>query len=225
MIYDSEKITAELISRRDEIRKKRRVIHRAGACCIVLAAVLISAAAILFADGRGKNTAEAAVPSAPPNADIPRGDVWYGEEHSSEGWYNAPLDSGFETLPESICVRLEYGGEDMICNFADGMSIGSLTELIGSLTRSADNEPTPGREGIDYVVLFSKGRLMFRLTKYADGRFDVNDRGTFKLDPEREREFSGLIYKQASAAASKAKRSELMLGDEIISAYIFLPVQ
>lgn len=221
MIRNSEEIAARLIERRDEYRKKRRrVLFAAGA----LASGMLLIALISLAPKAWDSKRDEAKPSERPvYSRTAAGDPWFGEEYASEGWFNEPLDGQEFTLPFGVCVRLDYRGEDIIYNMGDRASLDRLAGLIRSLENADGLEPLPEKEGIEFIVMFSRGRRLFRMTQYSDGRLAVNDRGCFRLGDEGREALSELIRRQAYIAVNTFKRSEIGNGPEMIAAYTVLP--
>ncbi len=221
MIRNSEEIAARLIERRDEYRKKRKRILLAAST--FAGGVLLIALIALLPKAGNRKQAEAQPTERPVYSRTAAGDPWFGEEYASEGWFNDPLDGKAVTLPFGVCVRLNYRGEDMIYNMGDRASLDRLAELICSLENADDLEPLPGKDGIEFIVMFSQGRRLFRMTQYSDGRLAANDRGCLKLCEADREALSELIERQAYVAVNTAKRSEIGSGPEMIAAYTVLP--
>ena len=216
---EAKEITAKLLTRRDEYRKQRKKRITAAAAALLFIAAMAAVIPVALEQGRQEAPKPLREAVSYDRIRRPAGDPWYGSEYVSEGWYNEPVESGFEGRPAGVCVRMELGGEDMMFNIANEADIDRLTELIRELEPVHDNSPEPGREGIEYVVMLSRGRRIFRLTKFSDGRFAVNDIGYFRLDGKEEAKLSGFVNTQAVMAANVAKREYVEIDGEMIVAY------
>lgn len=223
MIYDSEKITAELIKRRDSIRAKRRKAGLAALCAAVFAALLASALIPALA-GSAKERSVGEVSAAgespsPQNAAVMRRDPWQGEIYGAESWYDEPLN-GDVPLPGVVCVKKRMGETEFIYSISDRSEIEELMGFIKSLERVSGASPGYEPEDAEYTLIFSSGRRVFRLIKLTGDRYAVNG-GTCRIG-ERGPELSRFIEASADTARREAEHTIESFDGKIVIAFASL---
>lgn len=204
MIYDSEKITAELISRRNRIREKRRKTGLAALCAAVLAAALIPA--VVFSV-TGRDAGDISATGEGPfqqNAAAMRWDPWQGEIYGAEGWYDAPLYGGVK-LPGMVSVKKRTGETKFIFSMTDRVEIEKLMGFIERLEKVSGVSPDYDSEDAEYALIFSSGRRVFRLTKLEGDLYAVNMGGAYRIG-ESGPEFGRFIEANANVARGEAER-------------------
>lgn len=228
MIHDEKKVLAELNARRDEYFKLRR--KRLGtAACALAAALAIGAAAVMatVSGGNAPSGAEANASPAPTvsvdPARVPHGDPWYGEMKISDGWYNDPVEGGVSRMPDTVCVRMNTSAGEVIYNMTDKEGVETLLGLVARLEKTGSEPDIEPAQKPEFVVILSKARRVFRLSKYPDGLYRVNDLGSFRMKDEASRDLTRFMEACADKALNNSDSRMMSFGGEPVIACFTFP--